>query len=329
MTNDPDVAGVSFHTIEANGIHMRVADAGEGPVVLFAHGWPESWYSWRHQIPALADAGYRVLVPEMRGYGQTDAPAGVDDYDIVHLAGDMVGVLDAMGVDTATMIGHDWGAPVASHSVLLHPDRFNALVLMSVPYGGRSQGSPMAGMRARFGDNFYYILYHNEPDGVAEGEYDQDPRGLLGRLYLSPSSPREQPQVTDPKRSAGGFIPRLGAPKQLPDWLSQDELDYYVDQFQHTGFRGGVNYYRNIERNWEITEHLTGARIEVPTLFIAGEKDMVIAGADRDALTAMMSTAITDLRDVILFPEIGHWVQQEAPNETNAALLGFLKGLSG
>ncbi len=322
------VEGVTFRFIETNGIRMRIAEMGDqGPLVLLAHGWPESWYSWRHQIPALANAGYRVVVPEMRGYGKTDAPELVEDYDIVHLAADMVGVLDALGEEKATIVGHDWGAVVASNSVLLHPERFSSLVLMSVPHRPRGTASPMAAMTAQVGDDFFYIMYHNEPGGVAEAEYDGDPRGLLSRLYLSPDSPREAPEVTDPKRSAGGWIPRLGAAIGLPDWLTQDDLDYYVAQFESTGFRGGVNYYRNFQRNWEITEHLADAKINVPTLFIAGEKDVVIRGATVGMLTEMMAGVVTDLRGVVLVPEIGHWIQQEDPVATNKALLDFLKGL--
>ena len=325
---DPAVEGVTFRFIETNGIRMRVAEAGDdGPLVLLAHGWPESWYSWRHQIPALAGAGFRVVVPEMRGYGQTDAPEAVDDYDIVHLAADMVGVLDALGEEKATMVGHDWGSVVAYSSVLLHPDRFSSLVLMSVPYSGRAAEDPMDSMKAGFGDNFFYILYHNEAGGVAEKEYDSDPRGLLSRLYLSPDSPREDPVITDPKRAAGGWIPRLGAAKELPDWLTQTDLDYYVARFEKTGFRGGVNYYRNFQRNWKITEHLSGAKIEVPTLFVAGEQDMVIGGANAETLKGMMGNFIPDLRDVVLVPDIGHWIQQEEPAATNKALLEFLRGL--
>lgn len=321
------VPGVSFRFIEANGLSMRIAEAGEGPLILLAHGWPESWYSWRHQMTALAAAGYHVVAPDMRGYGETDKPAEVDDYDIVHLAGDMVGVLDALGEETAIMVGHDWGSIVAWNSVLLHPERFTALVAMSVPYGGRAAQSPLESWRAAFGDNFYYILYHNEPGGVAEAEYDSDPRGLLSRLYLSPTSPREAPVVTDPLRSAGGWIDRLGAPKGLPDWLSATDLDYVVSQFESSGFRGGVNYYRNFHRNWEITENLEGVKVAVPTLFIAGERDVVIAGASQEQLTGSMSRVADDLRGVVLFPEIGHWVQQEAPEQTNAAMLEFLNGL--
>ena len=322
------VSGATFRFIETNGIRMRIAEMGDaGPLVLLAHGWPESWYSWRHQMPALAKAGYRVVVPEMRGYGQTDAPEPIDDYDIVHLAADMVGVLDALGEPQATIVGHDWGAIVAATSVLLHPERFSSLVLMSVPYGGRAAQSPMDGWKAQFGENFFYILYHNESGGVAETEYDGDPRGILSRLYLSPDSPREAPVVTDPQRSAGGWIPRLGAAKQLPGWLDAKDLDYYVAQFESSGFRGGVNYYRNFQRNWEITEHLADAKIEVPTLFIAGSKDVVIGGATASELEGLMGRAIDDLRDVVLVPEMGHWIQQEDPGATNEALLRFLQGL--
>lgn len=327
-TAEPPVKGASFRFIETNGIRMRIAQMGDrGPMVVFAHGWPESWYSWRHQMPALAAAGFRVVVPEMRGYGQTDAPAPVEAYDIRQLSADMVGILDALGEKTATIVGHDWGAPVAAHSALFYPDRFTSLVLMSVPYGGRGASSPMQGMRSQFGDNFFYILYHNEPGGVAEAEYDGDPRGLVSRLYLSPESPREAPIVTDPKRSAGGWIPRLGAPKGLPDWLTKADLDYYVAQFTRSGFRGGVNYYRNIERNWQITADVTDHRIKVPTIFLTGARDVVIGGATKPMLEGMMKPVIPQLRDVILIPAIGHWVQQEAPVETNKALLEFLSGL--
>ncbi|PCI73625.1 MAG: epoxide hydrolase, partial [SAR86 cluster bacterium] len=153
------------------------------------------------------------------------------------------------------------------------------------------------------------------------------PRGLISRLYLSPNSPREPATITDPHRSAGGWIGRLGAPMGLPDWLRQEDLDYVVSQFENAGFRGGINYYRNFHRNWEITEHLQGATIKIPVLFIAGSRDIVIAGADKEGLTATISRATENLVDVVLIPEIGHWVQQEAPTETNAAMMEFLNAL--
>ncbi|MCP5348236.1 MAG: alpha/beta hydrolase [Gammaproteobacteria bacterium] len=327
MINQSPLEGIGFRFIETNGIRMRVAEMGtEGPLVVLAHGWPESWYSWRHQIPAIAAAGYRVAAPDMRGYGQTDAPLAVEEYDIEHLTGDMVGLLDAYGEDQAIIIGHDWGALVAWYSVLMYPARFSALVAMSVPYSGRPSRSPLQSWQEHFGENFYYILYHQEP-GVAEAEYDADPEALLSRLYLSPDSPRDAPEVSDPHRSAGGLIPRLGAPKELPDWLTREDLDYYLSQFEQAGFRGGINYYRNFHRNWEITEALSNAKITMPVLFIAGEKDLVIAGANTEQLRAGMSRVAEDLRDVVIVPDSGHWIQQERPERTNQALLEFLKEL--
>jgi pimeloyl-ACP methyl ester carboxylesterase len=320
--------GVTLRQISVNGISMRVAEMGEGPVVLLAHGWPESWYSWRHQLRALSEAGYRAIAPDMRGYGETQAPLEVDAYDLKTLAADMVGVLDALGIERAHMVGHDWGAPVAAHSVLFHPQRFSSLTLLSVPHRGRAANPPMEAMRKRVGDNFFYMLYHNEADGAAEAEYDQDPRALLSRLYLSPDSPRKAPLVVDPKRSAGGWIPRLGESEGLPHWLGQDDLDYYVGQFEKAGFRGGVNYYRNLERNWHVTEALQDKPVGVPALFIAGEKDGVIGGADAEALKGVMRDSVPQLTDVVLIPNIGHWVQQEAPEATNTALIEFLNSLS-
>ncbi len=315
-----------FRFIKTNGIRMRIAEMGDGPLVLLLHGWPESWYSWRHQIPALAAAGYHVVAPDMRGFGKTDTPHDVEDYDIIHLTGDVVGIIDALGEETAVVVGHDWGSIVAWNCMLLAPDRFRALVAMSVPYGGRGKESLVTTLKRNFGDNFFYILYFQEP-GVAEREFDNDPRGILSRLYLSPGSPREKPEVTDARSSAGGWIKRLGAPKELPDWLTEQDLNHYVQEFTDAGFRGGINFYRNFDRNWKVTPQLAGAMVKQPVLFIAGAKGVVIRGAGEDQLRAMMGRAVSDLRGVKLFPGIGHWVQQESPAETNAALVDFLRAL--
>ena len=311
-----------------NGLSMRIAQAGpeDGPLVILVHGWPELWYSWRYQIPALADAGYRVIVPDMRGYGGTDAPEAITAYDIEHLTDDIVALVDTYGRETATLVGHDWGAAVTWYSVALHPERFDGLVAMSVPFPRRSKVPPTEAMKKRFGDNFYYMLYFQEP-GVAEGEFDADPLGLLARAYQSPDTPREPPAVTDPKASAGGFLPRRGLPKEQPDWLSEEDLNYYVENFEASGFRGGINYYRNLDRNWELTPQLADAEITIPVKFLAGEEDLVIAGANEEQLRAMMSPVVKDLQDVVLYPNTGHWVQQEEAEAVNREILSFLDAL--
>ena len=324
----PGPPGVRLRMVDVGDVNLRIAEMGEGPLIVLVHGWPESWYSWRQQMPALAAAGYRVVAPDMRGYGASDRPPAVEDYNIRKLSGDLVGLLDALGEKSAILVGHDWGAIVSWNSMLLHPDRFTALAAMSVPFSGRAQSSPLESMQRAYGDNFYYILYFQEP-GVAEAEFDADPRGILSRLYTSPDTPVESPPVTDPKRAAGGWIPRLGRPLEQPSWLSMADLDYYVAEFSRAGFRGGINYYRNFHRNWEITPELAGARVRQPVAFIAGAQDIVIRGASAAALETSMKRAVDDLRGVTLIPGAGHWVQQEKPAEVNAALLSFLGSLNG
>jgi len=306
---------------------MRIAEIGTGPLVVLAHGWPDSWFSWRRQMTMLAEAGYRVAVPDMRGYGESDKPDAVEDYDIVHLAGDLVGIIDALGEPSAHLVGHDWGSIVAANAALLHPGRLTSLTLMSVPYNGPAPKRPTELFRELFDDNFFYILYHNEPGGVAEAEYDADPRGFLRRLYASPDAKRHEPAVTDPRRVAGGWIPRLGEPVELPSWISADDLDYVVAMFERSGFRGGVNYYRNLDRNWELMASHAGEPIGLPTMFVAGSADAVIGGADEAALRAGMQTSVAALRQVVLVPGKGHWVQQEAPDTVSHALIDFFASI--
>jgi pimeloyl-ACP methyl ester carboxylesterase len=306
---------------ETNGIRLRVAEVGEGPSVVLLHGWPELWYSWRHQIPALAGAGYRVLAPDMRGYGGSDAPNDPAEYDVHHIGADIVGLLDAAGIDEAVVVGHDWGSIIAWQLALLHADRVRAVCGMSVPYTGRAPVPPTEGFRARTGENFFYILYFQEPD-VAEAEFSSDPRGFLQRIYAGQESGGLGLLGGGPPR-APGWLKEMPAPLPLPDWLSQEELDYYVTEFERTGFRGGINYYRNFDHNWETTPELTDARIEQPALFIAGESDGVIATFD-EAARARMREVVPDLRGVVFVPGAGHWVQQERASEVNEALIGWL-----
>lgn len=311
--------------VQSNGIKMRIAERGTGPLVLLLHGWPESWYSWRHQLPALAKAGYRAVAPDMRGYGGTEAPPSIEDYTIQKLTADVVGLIDALGEKQAIVIGHDWGSTVAWNSVLFYPERFRAIVALSVPLRTRPSEPPMVIARRNFGDKFFYMLYFQQP-GLAEKEFDGNPRDFLSRIYASPGTQRDRPQVTDPSASAGGWTVRLGKPTVPVAWLSEADLAHYVAEFQRAGFRGGLNYYRNIDRNWETTAHLADAKINVPALFLAGEKDLVIAGATKEQLVAMMSPRVKNLT-VELYPDTGHWVQQERAEEVNAAITKFLASL--
>lgn len=323
------MAGHELRTIETNGINVRIAEQGEGPLVLLLHGFPESWYSWRHQLPALAAAGFHAVAPDMRGYGGSDAPPNIEDYDILQLTADATGILDALGEQTAVVVGHDWGAMVAWQCALLHRDRFRAVAALSVPYGGRSARPPLEQTREAFGDNFFYQLYFQEP-GVAEGEFDADPRRMLSRMYRSPNSEdAAPPEITSPLASAGGWTGRMAEPKGLPDWLTAEDLDYFVGEFERAGFRGGVNFYRNIDRNWELTPQLAGAQVQQPALFVAGAQDPVLGfgGRSIDDLEDRLRGAIPKLTKCVLIPETGHWTQQERPAEVNAELIEFLRTL--
>ena len=322
-----NTTAVHFRFVTSNGIRMRLGEAGpaNGPCVLLAHGWPESWYSWRYQIEPLAAAGYRVLVPDLRGFGASDAPAEVDSYNVLNIVEDMAGLLDAAGFAQCVIVGHDWGAVVAWHCALVRPERFRAVAAMSVPHFGRPPDAPTRIWKQRHGDAFYYILYHQEP-GIAEREYESNPRGLLAMLYASPDTPRELPDIADPHKDAGGFIGRWGAPSDLPPWLSAADLDFYVSEYRHAGFRGGLNYYRNFDRNWELTAALDQV-VSVPSLFIAGTRDLTVAHLRQEEVERRMKAVVPDLRDCVWLEGAGHWIQQERSAECTAALLAFLGNL--
>jgi pimeloyl-ACP methyl ester carboxylesterase len=255
----------------SNGIRMHYVEQGEGPLVLLCHGWPETWYSWRHQIPQLAAVGYRVVAPDQRGYGLTDAPTAVEAYDILHLAGDLVGLVNALGEERAVIIGHDWGSVVAAATALLRPDLFRALGLLSVPYLLRRPIRPSARFHMATHERHFYQDYFQQPDHV-EKELEADVRRtLLGVFYTASGD-----ALT--KLSSSSFVvfdkkTRLVLPEDLPAWLNEGDLDFFVEQFEKSGFRGPINWYRNIDRNWEITPFLDGAKILQPTLFVTGSLD--------------------------------------------------------
>jgi pimeloyl-ACP methyl ester carboxylesterase len=314
---------ITQKSIQSNGIQMHVAEAGEGPAVLLCHGFPESWYSWRHQLVALANAGYRAIAPHMRGYGLTDKPQAIDQYTLLHLTGDMVGVLDALGLKQAAIVGHDWGAPVAWHSALFRPDRFPAVAGLSVPFRPRGPARPSTVM-PRTDDAVFYQLYFQEP-GVAEANFEKDVRNTIRGILFSLSGDAEPSGALAMVTRDGSGLGHTAAPEKLPTWLSEADVDAYAAEFRKDGFRGGLNWYRNIDRNWELLAPWAGAKVEVPALYVAGDRDLVLAFRGMDQLLPSLKNVIPKLEETIILPGCGHWTQQERPDEVNAALLAFLK----
>ena len=318
------MTALRHRVLSANGIRIHCAEQGDGPVVLFVHGFPESWYSWRHQLPAMAEAGYRAVAIDVRGYGRSSKPVAVDAYRMVNLVGDNLGVLDALGVDRAAIIGHDWGSPIAANSALLRPDRFASLALLSVPYSPRGDTRPTDAFRAMAGEEEFYIEYFQEP-GRAEREIEADMRSWLLGFYIMASGdapPTPDGATIATVRRGGHMRDRFVIPDQLPAWLSDDDLDYYVSEFEHTGISGGLNRYRNVERDWEDLAAFAGRPITVPSLFIGGDRDgPTIWGAGS---IARFPETMPDLRGSHILERCGHWTQQERAEDVNRLLLAFL-----
>jgi len=302
---------------------MHITEQGTGPLVLLCHGFPESWYSWRHQLPVLAAAGYRAVVPDMRGYGQTDRPPDIAQYTQLHMAGDMVGLLDELGVEQAVIVGHDWGAPVAWTAALMRPDRFRAVAALSVPYLPRGAVRPTEALRFLAGDSFMYMLYFQTP-GVAEAELELDVRATIRRVLYWASG--EAPDRL-PKPRTAKFLDGMDDPATLPAWLSEADVDFYANEFKRTGFSGGLNWYRNLDRTWELMAAYKDAKITQPALYIAGDRDLVLV---RLKVTFdHLAQSVPNLTKAAILPGCGHWTQQERPEAVNAELIAFLKGLEG
>jgi pimeloyl-ACP methyl ester carboxylesterase len=323
---------VKHRSVDTNGIRMRIAEQGAGPLIVLCHGFPESWYSWRHQLPALAEAGFHAVAPDMRGYGGTDGPEEIDQYTLFHLVGDIVGLLDALGEESAVIAGHDWGAPVAWHAALLRPDRFRAIIALSVPFRPRGPVRPTTAM-PQSDDALFYQLYFQTP-GVAEAELERDVRLTIRRLLYSASGDVPRGEATMSNRDSVGMVPRRGGflsrmvdPPSLPPWLTEADLDFFTAEFTRTGFRGGLNWYRNIDRNWELLAPFAGAPVTVPALYVAGDRDLVVAFRGMDQLIPNLSKFVPRLRKTLMLPGCGHWTQQERPKEVNAAMVDFLRDL--
>lgn len=315
----------STRVISANGIDLFVREQGQGPLVVLCHGWPELSYSWRHQIPAIAAAGFHVVAPDMRGFGQTTAPADISAYSIFDTVGDVVGLVQALGEKTAMVVGHDWGAPVAWHAALFRPDIFTAVAGLSVPPPLRGRGRPLDLLRQNGVTNFYWQYF--QPPGVAEAELERDVartmRIVLGGRGLS--DPTAAMFVQDGR----GFLGHATAEEPLPNWLPPADLAYFTEAYRKSGFRGGLNWYRNLDRNWELTAPWQDAQIRQPSLFIAGSKDAVVTGLIGSKLVNKLELVLPNLRQKLIVEGAGHWVQQERPEEVNAALVKFLRECAG
>ena len=305
---------LTHREVSLNGLRFHIAEAGQGPLVLLCHGFPECWYSWRHQLPALAEAGFHAVAPDMRGFGQTEAPEDIADYTLAHSVADMVQLVSALGEKQAVIIGHDWGAAVAWNSALLRPDIFRAVVAMSVPYSERRPVAPLKALRDAGANNFYW-LYFQTP-GVPEAEFERDvDRTVRTFAYGTGVSLMLKP--------GQGFLADTTIPQQSPSWLTDEDISYFVEVFKRSGYRGGLNWYRNLDRNWAISGGWQELKIQQPALFIAGANDGVIKFMAK--ALEQLPTTVPGLKKTLLVPDSGHWIQQQRAAEVNAAILEFLR----
>jgi len=310
--------------VQTNGIRMHLVEAGSGFPVVMCHGFPELWYSWRHQIRALADAGFRAIAPDQRGYGDTDAPAAIEAYTQRQLVGDIAGMLDALAIAKCVIIGHDWGGAVAWNAAMIAPDRIDRVIGVNTPFFPRGPMKPTDLMKALAQGNFHYILYFQNP-GVAEAELERDVRRSLNGFY---QEPRDFAGAIDTSAPPGVFGPAGGGLlDRLPDrphgsFLTAEDFEVFVKAFAKSGFRGGLNWYRCIDRSWEESASLEN-RVNQPALMITAELDPVL----RPELCAGMEAFVPNLRKTVLINGCGHWTQQEKPAETNAAILDFLSDM--
>ncbi|MFT6599192.1 MAG: pimeloyl-ACP methyl ester carboxylesterase [Alloalcanivorax sp.] len=312
--------------VQANGLNFHVRSAGDPahPAVILLHGFPECGYSWRYQMPFLADKGFHVLAPDLRGYGFSDAPKDADAYRQDKLVADVMGILDAFGAERAVVVGHDWGCALAWQVARSEPGRVRAVAGLSVPYPGLGPKPPTEQMRAAFGERFFYQLYFQQPE-VPEQELEADVRDFLRRMYHALSGPGMQEKFRAEK-PVTGLLDILQPPKGgQPDWMQETDLDVYVERFEHSGLTGPINWYRAMDASWRQQKEDGRERIHPPALFIAGKEDPVIQFAGK--ALERMPTMMDDLREVVLLDDLGHWIQMEAPEAVNQHLGAFLDSL--
>jgi pimeloyl-ACP methyl ester carboxylesterase len=324
---DSAMPEVTHRMIETNGIRLHVAEQGEGPLVILCHGFPECWYSWRHQLPALAKAGFRAVAPDLRGYGRSDRPEEVEKYTILHNIGDIVGLVDALGAKQAVIAGHDIGTAIAWQTALLRPDRFSAVIALSPPFRSRGFGDsgPPTTLMPRTENAVFYQLFLQNP--AAEAALERDLRLTFRYQFYTLSGDRP------PSAGIGGLppgmMPRKGGfmtdPPSLPAWVTESDIDVYVKEYARSGFHGPLAWWRNIDRGWELMAPFAGAAVTVPALYMAGDHDFVAAVFSQDI--AKQSALVPKLRPPIMLAGCGHWTQQERAAEVSAAMIDFLRSL--
>lgn len=311
--------------VRVNGIDMHVQVQGTGPAVLLCHGFPELHRSWRHQVKALAAQGFRVIAPDLRGYGQTDSPKPITSYNIVELVKDLTDLLDALGEKNCVIVGHDFGAVLAWNACLLQPERFRAIAALSVPYSQRGAEAPMAIFKKMTGDRFFYIDYFQQP-GVAEAELDSDISRALRAQYFSFSFEGERRRrALAPAFRNAKFLDTVVDPGSVPAWMGEAEFAEYVADYKRNGFAGPLNWYRNLDKNWELMARFEGVKVMQPALFIMGEQDPVRAQTRRNY--ERLPETVPNLKQSVILDNCGHWTQQEKPEEVSRLLIGFLKNL--
>jgi len=318
-----------FLELEFEDVSYRVAVTGEGPLILLVHGFPESWYSWRHQMPALAAAGFKVAAPDVLGYGGSSSPSEIERYSMENITRDMAGIAQALSSDgRAIVIGHDWGAPIAWNSARLFPDVFRAVAGLSVPYSPPGEHMFLDVVNEFFTKRglFFYQVYFQE-EGVAEAELERDPRDSIRKFYYAISG--DAPDGTWPKDKplGEGVLDRLPDPDPFPSWLTDEDIDYYANEFRKSGFRGPLNRYRNHERDHAFLRSMGDPTINQPALFIGGSRDLVLKMLPGIDVVERMKTHLTDLRKGVILDGCGHWTQQERPQQVNEHLIDWLATL--
>lgn len=321
----PAAAQFEHKFVQVNGIRMHYVEAGQGPLVLLLHGFPLLWYSWRKQIPALAAAGYRVVVPDQRGYGQTEAPEAVRAYNVTELVGDITALVAALGETQAAVVGWDWGSGIAQYCSLMRPDIFRATILVSNPYMPRLPVHPAQIWKKLGNGRVFYQEYFQTP-GLAEREMAQDAKAFMSSaLYMLSADAAPGDEWAFTFAPDASMLDSLKQPKKLPAWLTQADLDYYAGEYSRSGFVGPLNWYRNLEFDWEITSYLAGAKLVQPSLFIAGDEDPGIKWGK--AAYEQLETNMPNLRGKALIPHAAHMAPEEQPEKFNAVLVAFLNGL--